>query len=259
VILEIRNLAINFGARCVVDIETLDLRTGEILGLAGESGSGKTMTALAIIGLTATSGARVISGSITLDGRELVHLRDTDLRRIRGSQIAMIFQAPVSSFNPLFKVGYIFIRALQLHGASRSEARGRAKEALEEVMLPYDMLERRPHELSGGQAQRLAIALAVALRSQVLLADEPTSALDVSVQGEILDLIRRLRDREGMAVLFISHDLAVVAELCDQVAVMRSGRIVEFGSASQVLHSPTDDYTRQLVDSVPKLGTLGEG
>jgi len=255
VILEIRNLAINFGARCVVDIEALDLRTGEILGLAGESGSGKTMTALAIMGLTATSGARISSGSITVDDRELVHQRDTDLRRIRGSQIAMIFQAPVSSFNPLFKVGYIFIRSLRLHGASRSEARAHAREALEEVMLPYDMLERRPYELSGGQAQRLAIALAVALRSQVLLADEPTSALDVSVQGEILDLIRRLRDRDGMAVLFISHDLAVVAELCDQVAVMRAGRIVEFGASSQVLHSPTNDYTRQLVDSVPKLGT----
>jgi ABC-type glutathione transport system ATPase component len=211
------------------------------------------------MGLTATSGARVVGGSVTLDGRELLHLRSKDLRRIRGSQIAMIFQTPVSAFNPLFKVGYIFTRALRLHGASRSEARTRARVALAEVRLPFDMLERYPFELSGGQAQRLAIALAVALRSQVLLADEPTSALDVSVQGEILDLIRRLRDHEDMAVLFVSHDLAVVAELCDQVAVMRKGRIVEFGAATQVLHSPTDDYTRQLVDSVPRLSALREG
>jgi peptide/nickel transport system ATP-binding protein len=251
--LEVRDLRIAFGDRRVVDLERLDLGTGEILGLAGESGSGKSMTALAILGLASTLGARV-DGSIRLVDQELVGAPESRLREIRGRRIAMIFQSPVSSLDPLLRVGELFERTLRLHGASAREARDGAAAALSEVLLSPDLLSRHPHELSGGQAQRIAIAMALALRSEVLIADEPTSALDVTVQAEILDLVRRLRDERGMSVLFISHDLAVIAELCDRVAVMQLGRIVEEGPTARVLGEPAAGYTKRLVAAVPKIG-----
>jgi peptide/nickel transport system ATP-binding protein len=252
--IEVRDLSIAFGDREVVRLEHLQIGRGEILGLAGESGSGKSMTALAIVGLARTVGASV-HGSIRFDGRDLLTLSERELRDVRGRGIAMIFQSPVASFNPVFRVGDVFVRALKLHGAaSKREAHERAVEAMRGVLLSPDLFVRYPHELSGGQAQRVAIALALALRSQVLLADEPTSALDVTVQAEILNLIRDLRDQRGMSVLFISHDLAVVSELCDRIAVMRSGRVVEEGSVHDLLGSPRDDYTKDLVSAVPKVG-----
>jgi ABC-type glutathione transport system ATPase component len=252
--LAVRDLRIRFGDRRVVDLERLELGAREILGLAGESGSGKSMTALAILGLAGTLGARV-EGAVKLDGMELVGLPEERLRDIRGSRIAMIFQSPVPSLNPLYRVGNLLVRALLLHGAdSKAEARDRATKAMRDVLLLPELLERYPHQLSGGQAQRVAIAMALALRSEVLLADEPTSALDVTVQAEILELLRRLRDDRGMSVLFISHDLAVIAELCDRIAVMKAGRIVEQGPAAEVLAGPRHDYTRQLVAAVPKVG-----
>jgi peptide/nickel transport system ATP-binding protein len=251
--LAIRDLGVWFGQRRVVDIDRLDLGTGEIVGLAGESGSGKSMTALAALGLAGTLGARV-EGSIRLDGEELVGASEERLREIRGARVSMIFQSPVSSLDPLRRVGSLFEHALRLHGASKREARDRAAGAIEEVLLSPGLLARYPHQLSGGQAQRVTIALALALRSEVLLADEPTSALDVTVQAEILQLVRRLRDERGMSVLFISHDLAVVSELCDRVAVMRLARIVEEGPVARVLGRPEDAYTRQLVAAVPKIG-----
>jgi peptide/nickel transport system ATP-binding protein len=251
--LEIVDLRIAFGSRVVADIPHLAIAPGEIVGLAGESGSGKSITGTAIVGLAGTVGATV-TGSIRLDGLELVGSPDRALRDIRGRRIAMIFQSPVGSFNPVFKVGDVFVRALRLHGASKDEANERARQALAEVLLSSQLLDRYPHQLSGGQAQRVAIALALALRSEVLLADEPTSALDVTVQAEILELLRRLRRETGMSVLFISHDLAVVAELCDRIAVMKSGHIVEEGLAREVLTNPTDPYTRELVASVPRVG-----
>jgi peptide/nickel transport system ATP-binding protein len=251
--LSVRELRIAFGARAVVDLEHLDLGAGEILGLAGESGSGKSMTALALLGLASTVGA-VIEGSVRLDGEELVGTPETRLREIRGSRIAMIFQSPVSSLDPLLRVGELFERALRLHGVARREASERAASAFREVLLSPDLLGRYPHELSGGQAQRIAIAMALALRSEVLVADEPTSALDVTVQAEILDLLRRVREERGMSVLFISHDLAVIAELCDRIAVMQLGRIVEEGSTERVLDEPQDSYTKRLVAAVPRIG-----
>ena len=252
--LELRDLAIAFGDREVVRLDRLALGHGEILGLAGESGSGKSMTALAILGLAPTVGATV-RGTILFEGRDLLGLSERELRDIRGRRIAMIFQSPVASFNPVFRVGDLFVRALVLHGAaSKREARGRAEAALRGVLLPPSLLARYPHQLSGGQAQRVAIALALALRSEVLLADEPTSALDVTVQAEILELIRRLRDERGMSVVFISHDLAVVSELCDRIAVMRTGRIVEEGPTGDLLGAPGEDYTKALVAAVPKVG-----
>jgi peptide/nickel transport system ATP-binding protein len=250
--LSVRDLRVRFGERTVVEIDVLDLGDGEIVGLVGESGSGKSITSLAIIGLARSLGATV-EGSIKLDGLELNELTETQWRELRGDRIAMIFQSPVSSFNPVFRVGDVFVRALRLHGASRAEARDRAELAMQEVVLSPDLLRRYPHQLSGGQAQRVAIALAVALRAKVLLADEPTSALDVTVQAEILALIQRMRREEGISVLFVSHDLAVVAGLCDRVAIMQRGRIVESGETRATLRSPGDPYTRELMAAVPRV------
>jgi peptide/nickel transport system ATP-binding protein len=250
--LEIAGLTVRFGARAVVTMDQLALGDAEIVGLAGESGSGKSMTTLAVLGLAGTVGATV-AGSIKLDGRELTGLPDRELREIRGRRIAAIFQSPSMAFNPVFRVGNIALRALRQHGLTGSEAGDRAAQAMREVLLPVDLLRRYPSQLSGGQLQRVAIALAVALRAEVLLADEPTSALDVTVQAEVLELIRELRRREGMSVLFISHDLAVVAELCDRVAVMRAGVIVEQGPVDQIMSAPRHAYTADLLRSVPTI------
>jgi len=249
----IRDLRISFGERTVVALEQLAIDEGEIVGLVGESGSGKSLTALATLGLAEAAGATV-EGSIRLNGVELIGLSARRMRDIRGRRIAMIFQNPVSAFTPVSRVGDVFIRALRLHGASRGDANSRAHVALRKTMLSPELLHRYPHELSGGQAQRIAIALAVALRSELLLADEPTSALDVTVQAEIVELLRFLREREGMSLLFISHDLAVVAQLCDRIAVMRRGRAVETGLTGDVLLRPVDSYTRELIAAVPRLG-----
>jgi peptide/nickel transport system ATP-binding protein len=252
--LGISGLTVCFGSRQVVSIDELRLDHGEILGLAGESGSGKSMTTLAILGLAHTVGASV-SGSITLDGVELTGLPEDKLRAIRGRRIAAIFQSPSTAFNPVYRVGSIVTKALRVHGATKSEAPDRAAEAMRQVLLPPDLMRRYPSQLSGGQLQRVAIALAIALRAEILLADEPTSALDVTVQAEVLDLLRDLRESIGMSILFISHDLAVVAELCDRVAVMRQGLIVEQGPAHDVLSAPADPYTAELLESVPKLAS----
>jgi peptide/nickel transport system ATP-binding protein len=252
--LAISELEISFGSRKVASIDDLRLGHAEILGIAGESGSGKSMTTLAILGLAYTVGATV-KGSITLDGRELTGLSQESLREIRGRRIAAIFQSPSTAFNPVYRVGTVVTKALRLHGATKSEAQDRAAEAMRQVLLPPDLMRRYPSQLSGGQLQRVAIALAVALRAEILLADEPTSALDVTVQAEVLDLLRDLRESIGMSILFISHDLAVVAELCDRVAVMRQGLIVEQGPVGQVLSAPANPYTAELLESVPKLAS----
>jgi peptide/nickel transport system ATP-binding protein len=250
--LAISGLEVRFGPRPVVQIDELTLGGAEIVGLAGESGSGKSMTTLAILGLAHTVGASV-TGSIRLDGTELTTLSQRALRERRGRQIAAIFQSPAMAFSPVFKVGRVVLGALRLHGMSKAEASQAAARAMREVLLPPDLLDRYPAQLSGGQLQRVAIAIALALRAEVLLADEPTSALDVTVQAEVLELLRGLREREGMSVLLISHDLAVVAELCDRVAVMQAGRIVEQGPAAQVLTAPRHPYTAELLAAVPRI------
>jgi len=251
--LEIRDLRIRFGQRAIVEMDRLEVERAQIVGLAGESGSGKSMTTLAVLGLATTVGAQV-EGSIQLDGQELTGLSQRMMRDIRGRRIAMIFQSPGLAFNPVFRVGQVFLQALRLHGAgSGAEALDRATHALRSVSLSPDLLSRYPSQLSGGQLQRIAIAMALALRSDLLIADEPTSALDVTVQSDVLELLRELRDEKKMGILFISHDLAVVAELCDQVAIMRAGRVVEAGSTERVIAQPQDPYTRELLAAVPRI------
>jgi len=250
--LAITGLQVSFGTRLVVDVDELNVGAAEIVGLAGESGSGKSMTTLAVLGLAHTVGATV-RGSITLDGAELTGMSQRELRDVRGRRIAAIFQSPATAFSPVFRVGSVVHRALRLHGMSKSEATEAASRAMRQVLLSPGLLDRYPSQLSGGQLQRVAIAIALALRAEVLLADEPTSALDVTVQAEVLALIREVREREGMSALFISHDLAVVAELCDRVAIMRAGRIVEQGPASTVLSAPRDAYTADLLAAVPRI------
>jgi len=250
--LQIRDLRVLFGDHVAASVAALDVDVGEIVGLAGESGSGKSMTIQAVLGLAGTAGATV-TGSIKLDGTELTGMSPAALRAVRGRRIAAIFQSPASAFNPVFRVGVIVTRALRLHGLSAAEARDRAAAAMRSVLLPPELLSRYPAQLSGGQLQLVAIALAIALRAEVLLADEPTSALDVTVQAEVLELLRELRETRGMAILFVSHDLAVIAELCDRVAIMRSGQVIEQGPTREVIAAPQQDYTRELLAAVPRL------
>ena len=251
--LQIRNLEVRFGEQLAASAAALDVDAGEIVGLAGESGSGKSMTIQAVLGLAGTAGATV-TGSIKLDGVELTAMSPAELRAIRGRRIAAIFQSPGLAFNPVFRVGAIVTRTLRQHGLSAAEARDRAAAAMRSVLLSPELQRRYPAQLSGGQLQRVAIALALALRADVLLADEPTSALDVTVQAEVLEVLRELRDSRGMAILFVSHDLAVIAELCDRVAIMRAGEVVEQGRTAQVITAPRHEYTRELLAAVPRLG-----
>lgn len=251
--LAVKDLNVAFGAERVVEIDTFSCASGEIVGLAGESGSGKSMTATAILGLAGRLGARV-AGSISIDGEELIDAPERALRHVRGRRIAMIFQDPAGSFSPVLKVGVVFTRTLRLHrGCSRQAARNLARAALKDVFLPADALERYPHQLSGGQLQRVAIAIALALDAELLIADEPTTALDVTIQAEILEVMKKLRVERGLGIILITHDLAVISEIADRVAVMKAGKIVETGRVKQILVSPQHSYTRELLDAVPRI------
>ena len=255
--LTIRDLEVRFGSRVVASLPELDVAPGEIVGVAGESGSGKSMTALAILGLATHAGATV-RGSIRLAGTELVGLDERRLRALRGSRVAMIMQSPRASLNPTLRLGDLLARTLRLHGVPRSEIAGRATDGMRSVLLAPELLERYPHQVSGGQAQRFAIALVLALGADVVIADEPTSALDVTVQAEVVGLLARLRDERGTAQLFISHDLAVIGQLADRVVVMRDGAVVEQGAAAEVLSLPGTEYTRELVAAIPRIRAVEE-
>ncbi|GGE96979.1 ABC transporter ATP-binding protein [Stappia taiwanensis] len=247
------------GAKTVVDGLSFDLRRGETLCIAGESGSGKSMTALSIMRLLPEPMARVASGSVRLGGRDLCQLGETEMCAIRGGDIAMIFQEPMTSLNPVLTIGRQLREAIFVHqDVSRREAEKRALETLEAVRLsePKRRLKQYPHELSGGMRQRVMIAMALACNPKVLIADEPTTALDVTIQAQILQLIRDLQRDFGTAVILITHDMGVVAEMADRVVVMNQGKIVEHGAVSEVFERPKDAYTRELLDAVPKLGAM---
>ncbi len=228
---------------------SLTIERGEMLGLVGESGAGKSLTAFAVPRLL-PSGARISGGRILLDGEDLLALGEPQMRRIRGRRVAMVFQEPMTALNPAFTIGFQVAEAVRAHeSVSRREARAKARRLLDRVAL-YDAGRRLgayPHELSGGERQRVVIAMALACRPDLLLADEPTTALDVTVQAQILELLRSLRDELGLAVLLITHDLAVIAETCERVLVMYAGEIVEEAPASALFAHPAHPYTRDLL------------
>lgn len=231
------------------------LGRGETLALVGESGSGKSLTALGLVDLL-PSGARRMGGRIRFDGKDLTKLSQAELRRVRGGEIAMIFQDPLSALNPAFTVGRQLMDAIRTHHAlGRRAAAERAAELLNLVGItsPMARLNSFPHEMSGGQRQRVAIALAIACQPKLLIADEPTTALDVTVQAQVIALLAKLREELGLAILLISHNLDLVAEICDRVAVMYAGRIVESDDVDAIFDQPRHPYTRLLLECIPRL------
>ncbi len=257
-VVDIRGLDVTFATdggdvHAVRDV-SLDVRPGEVLAIVGESGSGKTVTARTILGLLPETA--LTQGAVVLDGTDVVGLDREALRRVRGTKAAMIFQEPSTALNPVFTVGWQLAEGLRAHGKyTKKQARERAIEMLGRVGIPEP--ERRvddyPHQFSGGQKQRIVIATALALDPTVIIADEPTTALDVTVQAEILDLLRRLRDEDGTAIVLITHNMGVVADLSDRVAVMLNGEVVETAPVAEIFANPQDDYTKRLLAAVPRL------
>ncbi len=253
--LEIRHLRVRFHGRDrdAVSGVSLSIRDGEIVGLVGESGSGKTVTAMSVAGLLPRKRCDY-SGEILLDGRELLHADRRELRKIQGREIGVVFQEPHTSLDPLMRVGRQVEEVLKIHtDLSRAQRRQRALEAMASVDLPdpEGVYDKYPHELSGGMLQRAMIAAASIARPKLLLLDEPTTALDVTIQAQILSLLKRLNRESGISMLFISHDLNVVRKLCGRVAVMQRGVLVEEGDTEDVFHHPQDAYTRRLIGSIP--------
>jgi oligopeptide/dipeptide ABC transporter ATP-binding protein len=243
-----------------VDGLSLTIGRGETLALVGESGCGKSMTALSIMGLVPRPAGRV-SGSVVLDGTELVGMPEPRLEKLRGDRMAMIFQEPMTSLNPVMTVGDQVAEAVMLHrGLSRRDARARALAVLEEVKIPSAArrFDEYPHQFSGGMRQRVMIAIALACEPALLLADEPTTALDVTIQAQVLGLLADLKDRHGTALLFITHNLGVVAQIADRVAVMYAGQIVEEGPVAAIFASPAHPYTRALFAAIPRMDRDGQ-
>src|SRR6266852_4628378 len=259
-LLEVRDLHTSFflegGEARAVNGVSFSLDAGRVLGLVGESGCGKSVTALSLMRLVPAPG-RIVRGEVCLDGRDLLTLPERDMRAVRGAGLAMIFQEPMTSLNPVFTVGSQIAEAVRLHRpVSRRAAWERAVELLAEVGIPEPARRARdyPHRLSGGMRQRVMIAMAISCEPRVLIADEPTTALDVTIQAEILDLLRALREQRGMALLLITHDLGVVAEQADEVAIMYAGRIVEHAAVLDVFDRPLHPYTQGLFRSIPGVG-----
>ena len=239
----------------VIDRLSLTLKAGETLGIVGESGCGKSMLASAIMGLIAHPG-KVTGGSIQFEGQELAGMKKKDLRRIRGTGISMIFQEPMTSLNPVYTIGNQICEMILLHTKkTKQEARERAKELLTLVGInePEKRLKQYPHELSGGMRQRVMIAIALACEPKLLIADEPTTALDVTIQAQILELMMELKQKLGMAIIMITHDLGVVASMCDKIAVMYAGKVIEYGTTDDIFYRPSHEYTKGLLRSIPRL------
>ncbi len=263
-ILDVRGLTVQFPSRrgilTAVDDISFSIAPGEVLGVVGESGAGKSMTGLAVIGLLEPPG-RISAGEVRLEGRRIDNLRHEKMRRIRGRKIGVIFQDPLTSLNPLYTIGQQLEETILTHlPLSTSQARERALSLLREVGIPAPEARygNYPHHFSGGMRQRVVIALALAAEPRLLIADEPTTALDVSIQAQIIQLLKRLGAERGAAVMLITHDMGVIAETAQRVAVMYAGRIVELGPVREVIHAPRHPYTAGLMGSIPKLGVRQE-
>lgn len=260
-LLQVHNLETTFftddGAIPAVDGITFSLREREILGIVGESGSGKSVTSLSIMGLIPSPPGKITKGEILFEGKDLTKLKEKEMREIRGNDIAMIFQEPMTSLNPLFTIGKQLNEAILLHnkGWSKKQATARAIEMMKLVGLPRaeQLIKDYPHQLSGGMRQRVMIAMALVCDPKVLIADEPTTALDVTIQAQILQLMRELNNRLNTAVMLITHDLGVVAETCERVVVMYGGQIVEEGPVSEIFKNPQHPYTKGLIQSIPDM------
>ena len=259
-LLDVQHLSVAFEGRsqsvaAVRDV-SFQIAPGETLGLVGESGSGKSVTAFAVLQLLQPPG-RITEGRILFEGRDLVGLSERDMRQIRGSRISLIFQEPMTALNPVMRVGDQIAEALTVHGHGAGEAHNRAVELLEAVRIPEATRRARdyPHQLSGGMRQRVMIAIALACHPALVIADEPTTALDVTIQAQVLDLLRDLRAQYNLALLLITHDFGVIAEMADRVAVMHRGVLVEHGPVRQILRAPAHEYTQRLLAAVPGMST----
>ena len=261
-LLEIRNLGVHYitarGARVnrAVDEVSLSLDAGETLGIVGESGSGKTTLALSLLRLLPTA-ARIVSGEVIFEGRDLLTLSDKEMRKVRGQRIAMILQDPLASLNPLFTIGNQVAEPLRVHEhASRKSAWARARELLRSVKIPAPeaRVKEYPHQMSGGMRQRIVGAIGISCEPRLLIADEPTTSLDLTIQAQYLNLLRELQRAHGLALIFITHNLGIVAKMCDRVAVMYAGRMVEAGPVKEIFDAPAHPYTRALLESIPRMG-----
>ena len=258
-LLEVRHLRVEFpnrrGMLLALDDISFDIAPGEILGVVGESGAGKSLTGAAIVGLLEPPG-RIASGEILLEGRRIDNLPYEQMRAIRGRQIGAIFQDPLTSLNPLYTVGRQLIETIRTHlPVSAQEARARAIHLLAQTGIPAPeaRMEQYPHQFSGGMRQRVVIALALAAEPKLIIADEPTTALDVSIQAQIISLLKRLCKEHGAAVMLVTHDMGVIAETCDRVAVLYAGRVAEIGPVHDVIHRPAHPYTLGLMGSIPAM------
>ncbi len=259
-LLQVQDLVVEFpnrrGTLRALDRVSFDIAPGEILGVVGESGAGKSLTGAAIIGLLEPPG-RVAGGQIVLEGRRIDKLPPEQMRHVRGKQIGAIFQDPLTSLNPLYSVGRQLVETIQTHlPVSSAEARQRAIRLLQDTGIPAaeQRIDHFPHQFSGGMRQRVVIALALAAEPKLIVADEPTTALDVSIQAQIIQLLKRVCQERGAAVMLITHDMGVIAETCDRVAVMYAGRIAEIGPVQEVIHHPQHPYTAGLMGSIPAIG-----
>jgi len=260
-ILEIKNMHTYFftdnGVIKSVDGVDITLREGSTLGIVGESGSGKSVTALSVMNLLMETKGKVVEGEIIFDGKDIVKLSNEDKRKLRGSQIAMIFQEPMTSLNPVLKIGDQIIEPIRLHTKlTKAEAKAKAFDMLNKINIPRAerIMNEYPFQLSGGQRQRIMIAMALVCNPKILIADEPTTALDVTIQAQILELMKELKDIIGTSIMFITHDLGVVAEICDEVVVMYCGRVVESADVYSIFENTKHPYTKGLIASIPKLG-----
>jgi oligopeptide/dipeptide ABC transporter ATP-binding protein len=259
-LLEVRSLSVHFfteeGVVRAVENVSIEVQPGEVLGLVGESGCGKSVTGLTLLRLIPIPPGRIVSGEVLFDGKGLLEMNEKEMEKVRGNDISMIFQEPMTSLNPVFTIGDQIMETIMLHqGLDKAAARKRAIEMLDRVRIPEPekRVDSYPHQLSGGMRQRAMIAMALSCQPKLLIADEPTTALDVTIQAQVLQLLREIQKEMGMAVILISHDLGVVSEIANKIAVMYAGRIFEYGSIEAVYGEVRNPYTKGLMNSLPRL------